>query len=105
MTMRNHARGAAVAFSLVALLAGRAAEAQVTGGTITGTVKDQQGAAVPGARVTITEVDKGTVSTYTTDAEGAFVAPFLIPGTYDVAVELTGFRKYTHRGVVLQVNQ
>ena len=33
------------------------------------------------------------------------MAPFLIPGTYDVAMELTGFRKYTHRGVVLQVNQ
>ena len=33
------------------------------------------------------------------------MAPFLIPGTYDVAVELAGFRKYAHRGVVLQVNQ
>ena len=33
------------------------------------------------------------------------MAPFLIPGTYDVAVEIAGFRKYAHRGVVLQVNQ
>jgi hypothetical protein len=103
--MRNHPRGAGIAFALVALLAGRAGEAQVTTGTITGTVKDPQGAAVPGATVTITEVDKGTVSTYATDNDGAFVAPFLIPGTYDVAVELTGFRRFVHRGVVLQVNQ
>ena len=50
--MRSHPRGAAFAFALVALLAGRAAEAQVTTGTITGTVKDEQGAAVPGATVT-----------------------------------------------------
>ena len=59
----------------------------------------------PGPRVTITEVNKGTVGTYTTDADGSFQAPFLIPGTYEVAIELTGFRKHTHRGVVLQVNQ
>jgi hypothetical protein len=55
--------------------------------------------------VTITEVSKGTVGTYTTGGDGSFVAPFLIPGTYDVAVELQGFKRHTHKGVVLQVNQ
>jgi hypothetical protein len=106
MTMhRNVARGAAAALVLAGLLAGAPGEAQVTTGTIVGSVKDEQGAAVPGATVTITEVNKGTVGTYTTDADGSFQAPFLIPGTYEVAVELSGFRKYTHRGVVLQVNQ
>jgi hypothetical protein len=80
-------------------------EAQVTAGTIVGSVKDPQGAAVPGATVTITEVNKGTVSTYVTDPDGSFVAPFLIPGTYEVAIEVSGFRKHVHRGVVLQVNQ
>jgi hypothetical protein len=106
MTMqRKVARGAAMALGLAGLLAGVPGEAQVTGGTIVGSVKDEQGAAVPGANVTITEVNKGTVGTYVTGADGSFQAPFLIPGTYDVAVELTGFRKYTHRGVVLQVNQ
>ena len=58
---RNVARGAATVFSLVGLLAGAVSEAQVTTGTIVGTVKDPQGAAVPGAAVTITEVNKGTV--------------------------------------------
>jgi carboxypeptidase family protein/TonB-dependent receptor-like protein len=106
MTMRrNVARRAAVALSLAGLLMGAPSEAQVTTGTIAGSVKDEQDAAVPGAKVTITEVNKGTVGTYTTDADGSFQAPFLIPGTYDVDVELTGFRKYTHRGIVLQVNQ
>jgi hypothetical protein len=102
---RNVARGAAVALALAGLLAGAPSEAQVTTGTIVGSVKDEQGAAVPGAKVSITEVNKGTVGTYTTDADGSFQAPFLIPGAYDVTVELTGFRKYTHRGIVLQVNQ
>jgi hypothetical protein len=100
----------AVPIPVVALLAalcltaGRAS-AQVTTGTIVGSVQDQQGAAVPGARVTITEVNKGTVSMHTTASDGSFMAPFLIPGTYDVAVELQGFKRFTHKGVVLQVNQ
>jgi len=94
----------AVLSVLVALLPLPAA-AQVTTGTIVGTVQDQQGAAVPGASVTITNLGKGTASTHTTDSSGSFMVPFLIPGSYDVAVELAGFRKYTHRGVVLQVNQ
>ena len=81
------------------------AHAQVTTGTIVGTVRDGLGAVVPGATVTITEVGKGTSSVHTTDAGGAFTAPFLIPGRYEVAIELAGFRKYVHRGVVLQVNQ
>jgi hypothetical protein len=93
------------ALSLVGLLGAAIAEAQVTTGTITGTVRDPQGAAVPSATVTITETNKGTSSTHTTAADGSFVAPFLIPGSYEVSIELTGFRKYVHRGVVLHVNQ
>src|SRR5262245_47283781 len=99
--MRTSETGLALLAGLLAL----PAHAQVTTGTITGTVKDQQGAAVPGASVTITDQDKGTSTAFTTDAGGAFVAPFLIPGSYQVAVELAGFKKYVHKGVVLQVNQ
>lgn len=87
------------------ILAPMRAQAQVTTGTIVGTVADVQGAAVPGATVTITEVNKGTSSVHTTDVSGSFVAPFLIPGTYDIAVEMQRFKRYTHKGVVLQVNQ
>jgi hypothetical protein len=94
----------AVLSVLVAVLP-RPAAAQVTTGTIVGTVQDQQGAAVPGATVTITNLGKGTSSTHTTDSSGSFMAPFLIPGSYEVAVELAGFRRWVHKGVVLQVNQ
>src|SRR4029450_9763581 len=71
----------------------------------TGTGRNRRGAAVPSARVTITETNKGTSSTHTTAADGSFVAPFLIPGRYEASIEVPGCRKYVHRGVVLQVNQ
>ena len=103
MRTRNVWHIAAVTLWLVA--AGSGAEAQVTTGTITGTVKDTSGGAVPGATVTVTETDKGTSTTVVTDVEGSYSAPFLIPGTYEVAIELAGFRKHVHKGVVLQVNQ
>jgi len=103
MTMKRYAMGIPLAVGVV-LLAGRS-EAQVTTGTIVGTVKDSAGAVVPGATVVVTESGKQTSSTYTTDGEGSYTAPFLIPGTYEVSVEMSGFRKHVRRGVVLQVNQ
>ena len=60
---------------------------------------------VPGATVTVTETGKQTSSTYITDSSGSYTAPFLIPGTYELSVDVQGFRKYVRRGVVLQVNQ
>src|ERR1700733_3955142 len=69
-----------------------AANAQTTG-TIVGTVRDNTGAAIPGASVTITDMNKGTVVKFTTDATGSYQAPLLIPGTYSVGVEKEGFEK------------
>ncbi|HEY8548372.1 MAG TPA: carboxypeptidase regulatory-like domain-containing protein, partial [Vicinamibacterales bacterium] len=80
------------------------AMAQVTTGAIFGTVTDSQGQVVPGATVTIREMGKQTALVLTTDANGSYTAPFLVPGTYEVAVELTGFRKYVSQGIVVQVN-
>jgi hypothetical protein len=93
--------GILAAFVLAAL----PSVAQVTTGTILGTVRDPQNAAVPGATVTLTDQGKGTSHTATTDTQGSYIAPFLIPGTYEVTVELSGFKKHVRRGVVLQVNQ
>lgn len=59
-----------------------AATAQVTTGTIVGTVSDSNGV-VPGATVNIREVSKNTASGYVTDDTGTYTAPFLTPGTYD----------------------
>src|SRR5580700_590677 len=78
-----------------------AANAQTTG-TITGTVRDNTGAAIPGATVTITETNKGTVVRFTTDATGSYQAPLLIPGTYSVGVQKEGFEKSIQSGVVVE---
>jgi hypothetical protein len=81
------------------------AAAQVTTGTILGTVRDSTGAVVPGAQVTITETSKGTSTQYATDETGSYNAPFLAPGTYSVAIEKTGFKKQIRSGIIVQVDQ
>ena len=81
------------------------ASAQVTTGSILGTVKDNSGGSVKGAQVTITEVGKSTSTIYTTDEEGNYLAPFLIPGTYSVSVESQGFKKSVINGVIVQIDQ
>src|SRR5919112_1460055 len=89
--------------AVLTLVAGPVA-AQVTTGTIAGTVSDPNGV-VPGATVTITEVTRGTTDTLVTDATGTYTAPFLSPGTYTVEVSVPGFKKWVRAGVILQVNQ
>jgi hypothetical protein len=79
-------------------------DAQVTTGSIVGTVTDPAGQPIPGAQVSIEDLDKGTSVSVVSDANGNFAAPFLIPGTYTVSVELQGFRKWVHSGIILQVN-
>ncbi len=78
--------------------------AQVTTGSLIGTVTDP-GGVVPGANVTITEVNRGTSDTFVTDSAGSYTAPFLTPGTYRVEVNVSGFKKWVREGIVLQVNQ
>ncbi len=82
-----------------------AAYAQQTTGTILGTVRDNTGAVVSGAKVTITETSKGTVQNFTSDESGSYNAPFLIPGTYSVSAEMAAFKRQMREGVTLQVDQ
>ncbi|MEO8522903.1 MAG: carboxypeptidase-like regulatory domain-containing protein, partial [Acidobacteriota bacterium] len=101
----SHARiVAALLIAGTTLLGGVTVVAQVTTGTIIGTVSDA-GGVVPGAAVTIREVNRGTTDTVVTDSAGSYTAPFLSPGTYTVEVTVAGFKKWVRAGVVLQVNQ
>jgi carboxypeptidase family protein/TonB-dependent receptor-like protein len=81
------------ALVVVALVMTGLASAQERFGTLRGTVEDQQGAAVPGVTVTITNTVTGEVRTYVTDGSGQYVAPDLNPGRYTVAFELSGFAR------------
>ena len=79
--------------------------AQVTTGTILGTVSDSTGAVVPGARVTIKSMDTGATRTLTTDAAGRYVAPQLALGKYEVTAEADGFQRMLRSGIELSVGQ
>lgn len=87
------------------LLFAFSASAQVTTGTISGEVHDATGAVIDGAKVTVSNLDKGTSQTLTTDPNGHYYAPFLIPGNYQVRVEKEGFNATVQSGIVLQVDQ
>jgi Carboxypeptidase regulatory-like domain/TonB dependent receptor len=79
--------------------------AQQETATILGTVTDGTGAIVPGAAVTVTNVQTNISLTTQTDARGAYVVPSLKPGEYSLTVEISGFQKTVRSGVVLQVAQ
>jgi hypothetical protein len=89
---------------LVIGLAPATLEAQAVTGSLLGTVTDSSGARVPGAKVTITEVNTGISRSMQTNESGNYMFPTLEPGTYRVAVERTGFRTAVKEGVVLLVN-
>src|SRR5437016_10253979 len=87
--------------ALSLLLVGGWLYAQRDLGTITGTVTDPQGSAVPRAKVTITEDATGLSYTVQTSDTGDYVRPALKPGTYTVTVEAQGFRRAAQRNVVV----
>jgi hypothetical protein len=66
--------------------------AQAPTGTITGTVTDQSGASIPGAKIKITSPETGRERVLTTAIDGSYSAAVLAAGTYEVRVEATGFR-------------
>jgi len=86
---------------LAVTLVGSSAVAQVTTGTIAGTVTDITGAVVSGASVTIVNSANGLTRKVTTSDSGEFVAPGLYPGTYKLTVEASGFKKLESSGLVL----
>src|SRR5258708_3767193 len=77
--------------------------AQSTAGRTLGTVTDQSGAAVAGATVVVTDVERGTSRALTTDEAGAYVAADLQPGTYKIRVESKGFKAVERLNVVIEV--
>jgi len=77
---------------------------QAVYGSIAGTVTDAQGAAVSGATVTVTSTTKGTSDQTTTNESGNYSVLHLIPDTYKVHIEATGFKAYDVASVLVQVD-
>ena len=80
------------------------AYSQAINATLVGTVTDSSGAAVPNAKVTITEVNTGIGRTADTNTSGNYTFANLPPGVYTVAVEQAGFRRAARTGVDVAVN-
>src|SRR5882724_10145815 len=78
--------------------------AQAVYGSISGTVTDAQGAVVPDATVTITSIERNTSDTVTTNDSGLYVKDRLLPGTYKVTIEKTGYKKGEVPSVVVNVD-
>jgi len=94
---------ALVLFALT-LFAGASTFAQTFRGTILGSVTDSSGAAVPGATVTIKNLDTGLVRTVTTSDDGTYAAPELPIGNYSVSVEKAGFKVGVVTGIKVEVS-
>ena len=86
------------------LLATNSGWAQLSTGSIVGTVYDQTGAAVPTAQLTLRDTATGTTRTATTSAAGAYEFPQLRPGTYDLTAEAKGFRRTVERNIVVNAS-
>jgi hypothetical protein len=93
-SMFDFKRCAVLALALALPLAG-----QESRGTIGGVVTDPAGASVVGAEVTVTEIHTGTKVRAVSDTKGQYTAPFLLPGDYDIAVRMAGFREFIRKEV------
>ena len=71
---------------------------------LTGTVRDVQGAVLPGATVTATNPATGAVRTTVTNSTGSYNFPAVPPGTYTLKIELSGFSPFVHENVILRVD-
>ena len=80
--------------------------AQTTGtATLVGTVTDNTGAIVPGATVKIVNTETQFVYNGQTNPEGAYYVPNLIPGTYRLTIEASGFKRYVREGIILRTSE
>src|SRR5581483_4733807 len=92
---------AALALSLTGPL-----HAQTSGvATISGTIYDASGAAVPKATVEVRDTDTGVSRSLTSNDQGEYAAPFLQPGHYEVIVSAPGFSQNDRNNLVLTVGQ
>lgn len=85
---------------LLAAILGVSLMAQAPTGTISGVVTDDTGAVIPNATVTITNKATNISRTATTNAEGAYTAPALNAGDYEVRAEVKGFRTLVRAATV-----
>lgn len=88
---------------LALLLFGKEGLTQVVGGTLSGTISDSSGAVVPGAAVKIVNVATDVSRVLSSNPEGVYTVPNLLPGEYEVTVTAAGFGVEVRAGIALAV--
>jgi len=96
---------AAALLLLLALVTFQPAHAQQVSAAITGKVIDPSGAAVPDAKITATDTERGTVWTSATNAEGIYNLPTVPIGIYNIKAEHSGFQGAQQSNITLVLNQ
>ena len=109
LRVRGRASGARRATATVVLLLAigmaRLLSAQTNTAEISGAVRDQQGAALPGVTVTAVHAGTGARVERVTDEQGRYRLPSLPVGTYSVTARLPGFRQSIQRGLTVGLGQ
>ncbi|MFZ3333445.1 MAG: carboxypeptidase regulatory-like domain-containing protein [Candidatus Acidiferrales bacterium] len=95
--------GRAFAFALGMLVLSLPVQAQSSSGRILGDVRDQSDAAIVGANVVITDVQRDVSRSLVTDDAGEYLAPNLAPGIYKITVTKSGFKAFQRTNVQLEV--
>src|SRR5579859_3768350 len=85
------------------MLFAAALRAQVSGGTLSGTITDPTGRAVAQAQVTVKNVATGVEKTFTTNSDGVYTAVNLLPGDYQVTISAAGFNTEVKTGITMNV--
>ena len=106
--LRARARGASIwtaAIVCTLLLVPSAARGQgSTTATIRGTIQDSSGGVLPGATITMTNTGTKAVQSTVSDDRGQYLIVGLFPGTYEMRVELSGFKSYERKNLSLSPN-
>jgi len=90
---------------IMAVHATAAGQSQALNGQIEGIVKDANGSAVPGASITIRNIETGAERAVTSGGDGVYRAPLLPLGTYRITVEAPNFKKLIRDGITLTAGQ
>ena len=81
------------------------AQTTLSAGAVAGTVRDESGSFVAGAKITLTEQAKGLVRESESDRDGVFLLPSLIAGVYSLRVESQGFSAERMEGLTIEVGK
>lgn len=101
----RRSRGLFPILIVVLIIAASPLQAQKDTGAIAGTVRDSSGAVVVGAKVAVTDLDRGTVFTTRSNQQGEYVAGPLKVGRYQVSAEKAGFKKEIAGPIVVDVDE